>query len=120
MQEAARYFVGEHDFNAYRTVKCQAKSPIKTVYFLNVSQRGEFFFIDIEANSFLHHMVRNIAGVLMTIGSGEAEPAWAQEVLHGRDRTRGGVTAPSGGLYLTNVTYDEKFKLPQINSSTIV
>lgn len=120
MQEAAQYFVGEHDFDSYRTVKCQAKSPVKTVYFLNVTQHGEYYYIDIEANSFLHHMVRNIAGVLMTIGSGEADPSWAQDVLHAKDRTKGGITAPSGGLYLTNVTYDEKFELPQINSSTII
>ena len=120
MQEAARYLVGEHDFNSYRTVKCQAKSPVKTVYFLNVTQNGEYYYIDIEANSFLHHMVRNIAGVLMTIGAGEAEPRWALDVLHARDRTRGGVTAPSGGLYLTHVTYDESFNLPQINSATII
>jgi tRNA pseudouridine38-40 synthase len=120
MQAAAQYFVGEHDFNAYRTVKCQAKSPVKTVYFLNVSQYGEYYYIDIEANSFLHHMVRNIAGVLMTIGCGEAEPEWAREVLLGRDRTQGGVTAPSGGLYLSNVTYDKKFNLPQIDSPTLI
>ncbi len=120
MQQAARCFVGEHDFNSYRTVKCQAKSPVKTVYFLNISQRGEYYYIDIEANSFLHHMVRNIAGVLMAIGCGEQEPDWAMEVLEAKDRTRGGVTAPSGGLYLTHVTYDHKFNLPQINSSTII
>ncbi|MCU7799763.1 MAG: tRNA pseudouridine(38-40) synthase TruA [gamma proteobacterium symbiont of Lucinoma myriamae] len=120
MQEAAKYLVGEHDFNSYRTVKCQAKSSVKTVFFLNVSQHGEYFYIDIQANSFLHHMVRNIAGVLMAIGSGEAEPEWALDVLEARDRTKGGKTAPSGGLYLTNVTYDEKFELPQINSKTII
>jgi len=120
MQQAAKYFVGEHDFDSYRTVKCQAKSPVKTVYFLNVSQRGEYFYIDIEANSFLHHMVRNIAGVLMSIGRSEQAPEWALEVLEARDRTKGGVTAPSGGLYLTNVTYDKKFNLPQINSTTII
>ncbi len=120
MQKASEHLVGEHDFNSYRTVKCQAQSPVKNVYFLNVSQRGEFYYIDIEANSFLHHMVRNIAGVLMAIGSGEAEPEWAKEVLEAKDRTKGGVTAPSGGLYLTNVTYDNKFNLPQINSSTII
>ena len=120
MQEAAKYLVGEHDFNSFRTVKCQAKSSVKTVYFLNISQYGEYFYIDIQANSFLHHMVRNIAGVLMSIGSGEADPEWAKQVLDAQDRTKGGKTAPSGGLYLTNVTYDEKFKLPQINSKTIV
>ncbi|MCU7834810.1 MAG: tRNA pseudouridine(38-40) synthase TruA [gamma proteobacterium symbiont of Taylorina sp.] len=120
MQRAAGYFIGEHNFDSYRTVHCQAKSPVKTVYFLNVSQRGEYFFIDIEANSFLHHMVRNIAGVLLKIGSGEAEPEWAQEVLDARDRTKGGKTAPSEGLYLTNVTYDKKFNLPIIDSDTII
>ncbi len=120
MQQAADYFLGEHDFNAYRTVHCQAHSPVKKVYFLNVSQRDEFFYIDIEANSFLHHMVRNIAGVLMTIGAGEAEPEWARQVLETRDRTRGGVTAPAYGLYLTKVTYDHKFALPQIDSLSIV
>ncbi len=120
MQEAAVYLTGEHDFNAYRTVKCQAKSSVKTVHFLNVSQHGEYFYIDIEANSFLHHMVRNIAGVLMLIGTGEKEPIWAQQVLDSRDRTKAGKTAPSGGLYLTHISYDEKFNLPQIDSQTII
>jgi tRNA pseudouridine38-40 synthase len=120
MQQAAEYFVGEHDFNAYRTVHCQAHSPVKKIFFLNVSQRGEFYYIDIEANSFLHHMVRNIAGVLMTIGTGEAEPEWAETVLETCDRTQGGVTASAHGLYLTKVTYNDKFELPQINSLSIV
>jgi len=120
MQEAAKILVGEHDFNSFRTVKCQAKSPIKHVYFLNISQRGEYFYIDIEANSFLHHMVRNIAGVLIKVGSGEAEVEWIEEVLDAKDRTKGGKTAPSGGLYLTHVTYDNNFNLPQINSQTII
>ncbi len=120
MQEAALYLTGEHDFNSYRTVKCQAKSSIKTVYSLNISQRGEYFYIDIEANSFLHHMVRNIAGVLMTIGSGEQEPEWAKQVLEKQDRTAAGKTAASGGLYLTHISYDKHFNLPQINSTTII
>lgn len=120
MQKAAQYLIGKHDFNSYRTVKCQAKSSVKTVYCLDVSQHGEYFYIDIEANSFLHHMVRNIAGVLISIGSGEEEPEWAKQVLDERDRTKGGKTAPSGGLYLTHITYDKKFNLPQINSKTII
>ena len=65
-------------------------------------------------------MVRNIAGVLISIGSGEQEPEWAKQVLDERDRTKGGKTAPSGGLYLTHITYDKKFNLPQINSKTII
>lgn len=120
MKEAAQYLIGEHDFNSFRTVKCQAKSPVKTVYSLDVSQRGEFFYIDIEANSFLHHMVRNIAGVLIVIGKGEEDPSWAQQVLAEKDRSKAGKTAPSGGLYLTHITYDKKFKLPQVISQTII
>ncbi len=120
MQEAAQYLVGEHDFDSYRTVNCQAKSPVKTVFFLNISQNGNYFYIDIQANSFLHHMVRNIAGVLMTIGAGEAEPKWALDVLQARDRKVAGKTAPPGGLYLTNVTYDDKFNLPKNNSELIL
>ncbi len=120
MQAAAAYMIGEHDFNAYRTVKCQAKSAVKTIHSLTISQRGEYFYIDIEANSFLHHMVRNIAGVLMTIGSGEQEPVWAKQVMDSKDRSQGGKTAPSGGLYLTHIAYDNKFELPQIDSRTYI
>jgi len=112
MQKAAKHLVGEHDFNAYRTVKCQAHSPIKNVFELSVTQDRNLFYFDIEANSFLHHMVRNIAGVLMSIGSGDHEPIWAKEVLENKDRTLGGVTAPANGLYLTKVVYDPKFNLP--------
>ncbi|MCW8929145.1 MAG: tRNA pseudouridine(38-40) synthase TruA [Gammaproteobacteria bacterium] len=120
MQEAAQYLIGEHDFNSYRTVKCQAKSSVKTVHRLDISQHGEFYYIDIEANAFLHHMVRNIAGVLMAIGCGEQEPIWAKQVLDEKDRSKAGKTAASGGLYLTHITYDPQFNLPQIDSKTIV
>jgi tRNA pseudouridine38-40 synthase len=116
MQKAAEYLVGEHDFNSYRTVKCQAKSSIKTVYDLQVSQQGNYFYIDIEANSFLHHMVRNIAGVLLAIGAGEQPPLWAKEVLLAKDRNKGGKTAPPSGLYLSHIHYDKIFNLPQIES----
>jgi tRNA pseudouridine38-40 synthase len=114
MQKAAQYLMGEHDFNAYRAVACQAKSPVRTVYQLDVTRRDELILIDIEANAFLHHMVRNIAGVLMAIGAGEQEPGWAKEVLEGRDRSLGGVTAPPDGLYLMEVVYPETFGLPRL------
>lgn len=112
MQQACQYLLGEHDFDAYRTVACQAHSPVKTIYSLEISQKNNFFYLDIEANAFLHHMVRNIAGVLLAIGAGEKPPLWAKQVLESRDRTKGDITAPAGGLYLTNVVYDSKFKLP--------
>jgi len=112
MAEAARYLVGEHDFSSYRTLACQAKSPVRTVYRLDVARHGDYVYLDIEANAFLHHMVRNIAGVLLTIGGGERPAAWADEVLRYRDRTLGGVTAPPQGLYLVAVTYEETFRFP--------
>lgn len=118
MQEAAQYLVGKHDFNAYRAVACQAKSPVRTVYRLEVTRRDELILIDIVANAFLHHMVRNITGVLMAIGAGEYEPIWAKEVLEGRDRSLGGVTAPPGGLYLMEVIYPEAFALPRLPPSS--
>lgn len=120
MQSAARYLVGEHDFSAYRAVACQAKSPVRTLYELNVSHDRDIIFIDLEANAFLHHMVRNIAGVLLDIGASKQSPEWAREVLETRDRTLGGITAPPHGLYLTGVTYPVRFGLPPLSPSGVV
>lgn len=119
MAEAATALVGEHDFSSYRAVACQAKSPVRTLYELTVTRQGEYLFIDLEANGFLHHMVRNIAGVLMAIGCGEQPIGWSKEVLEARDRTLGGVTAPPGGLYLTAVTYPEQFGIPLPRTSPV-
>jgi tRNA pseudouridine38-40 synthase len=105
MQAGARLLVGEHNFNAFRALACQAKSPVRTIEELTISRSGDMLYLDIQANAFLHHMVRNIAGVLMTVGSGERPVDWVQEVLEGADRTRGGVTAPPDGLYLVGVRY---------------
>lgn len=115
MQAAGNLLLGEHDFSSYRAVACQAKSPVRTLHKLEVSRQGPFIFIDVEANAFLHHMVRNIAGVLMAIGEGERPVEWSREVLEARDRTLGGVTAPPYGLYLTKVGYPEKFAIPQLS-----
>jgi len=112
MQAGARHLLGEHDFSSYRATACQAKSPVRTVHRLDISRHGDFIYLDIEANAFLHHMVRNIAGVLIAVGRGEQEPLWVREILEHRDRARGGVTAPSGGLYLVGVRYPERFDLP--------
>ncbi len=112
MQHAASHLVGTHDFSSYRAVGCQAKSPVRTVTRLAVEQRGELISIEIQANAFLHHMVRNIAGVLMAIGKGEQEVDWSRQVLEYRDRTLGGVTAPPQGLCLVQAGYPEAFDLP--------
>lgn len=113
MREAAVALVGTHDFSAFRAMRCQAKSPIKTVHHLQLIEHGRFIVLDIRANAFLHHMVRNIAGVLMTIGAGERPVQWAREVLERGDRQSGGVTAHPYGLYLVQVDYPAEFELPQ-------
>ncbi len=120
MAEASQFLLGEHDFSSYRAIGCQAKSPVRTIHQLDVSRKHELIFIDIEANAFLHHMVRNIAGVLMAIGAGERPVEWANEVLEHRDRTLGGVTAAPSGLYLTRVTYPDQFDLPQTDISAAI
>ena len=112
MRKAAQYLIGKHNFNAYRSVACQAKSPIRTIEFIEVQQQREFVYFDIKADGFLHHMVRNIAGVLAAIGCDEKSIFWANEILESEDRSQGGVTAPPNGLYLTNVNYPDEFKLP--------
>lgn len=113
MRAAAAVLVGTHDFTSFRAVQCQAKSPVKTVHHLEVIEHGRFIVLDIRANAFLHHMVRNFAGVLMTIGAGERPVEWAAEVLAARDRRAGGVTAHPYGLYLVRVEYPEEFELPE-------
>lgn len=112
MADAARSLVGTHDFSAFRAAGCQAKNPVKTVHRVDVGASGCYLWLDIEADGFLHHMVRNIAGVLMAIGRGERPASWCAEVLKGRSRTAGGVTAPADGLYLTGVDYGDEFALP--------
>ena len=114
MQAAARHLVGTHDFSSFRAMQCQAKSPVRELRDLAVTRRGEFVVIKAAANAFLHHMVRNLAGVLMDIGAGEREPQWAREVLEARDRTVGGITARPDGLYLTAINYPERFGIPKV------
>jgi tRNA pseudouridine38-40 synthase len=111
MHRAAQALVGTHDFSSYRALACQAKHPVRTLYSLQVCREGEIVTIEVHANAFLHHMVRNIAGVLIAIGKGDQAESWASEVLEFRDRTLGGVTAPAQGLCLTKVDYPEEFGL---------
>lgn len=113
MREAARYLVGTHDFTSFRAVQCQAKSPVKTVHHLEVIEHGRLIVIDVRANAFLHHMVRNFAGVLMAIGAGERDPQWIPQILQACDRRAGGVTAHPYGLYLVQVDYPPEFELPE-------
>ena len=117
MQRGAHHLIGTHDFSSFRAVQCQAKDPVRELRALKVSRRGEFVMIDAYADAFLHHMVRNIAGVLLSIGAAERADGWAREVLQARDRTAGGVTAPPDGLYLVGIEYPQHYGLPEVPSA---
>lgn len=112
MRKGAQHLIGKHDFTSYRATQCQAKSPVREITRLDIARVGRLIVLEISANAFLHHMVRNITGVLMAVGRGERPPTWVGEVLEARDRTAGGVTAPPFGLYLVDVQYPPEFNLP--------
>ncbi|HVF15453.1 MAG TPA: tRNA pseudouridine(38-40) synthase TruA [Steroidobacteraceae bacterium] len=112
MHHAAQHLLGEHDFTSFRAAACQSRTPMRFLHSIDVVRSGEIIELAITANAFLHHMVRNIAGVLIAIGMGEQSEEWTREVLQARDRTQGGITAPPGGLYLTGVRYAAALELP--------
>ena len=112
MRAAALQLVGEHDFSAFRSAECQAKSPVRTLHALEVQARGERIDFVLRANAYLHHMVRNIVGTLIYVGSGRHAPQWAGEVLASRDRARAAPTFAAEGLYLERVEYAERWGLP--------
>jgi len=112
MAEAAPALLGSHDFSAFRSADCQANSPVRHVEKLTVVRQGDWVVIEATANAYLHHMMRNIAGLLIAIGRGDAPPSWAKEVLDGRDRKRNAATAPAEGLYFWGVRYPAAFGLP--------
>jgi tRNA pseudouridine38-40 synthase len=113
MHEAAQHLIGEHDFSSLRSAECQANSPVKTVHFAKVIRCGDVIVLDIQANGFLHHMVRNIMGVLIPIGEGKQDTAWMKNVLEAKCRAQAGVTADPNGLYLVEVGYPAEFALPK-------
>ena len=120
MQTAADLLVGHYDFSAFRAKLCQAHSPIKTMEKIQVTRQGDCIAIDVKAQSFLHHMVRNIVGVLVPIGQGIQPVSWARTVLESRDRSQGGITAAPEGLYFVNVEYPEHYKLPTVSAFPVV
>lgn len=113
MRAAAAYLVGNHDFSAFRSVQCQAKSPIKTMHDIRIEQRGDLIVFTLHASAFLHHMVRNIVGSLVYAGTGRHPPEWVRAVLTGRDRVSAAPTFMPDGLYLAKIEYDPKWGLPQ-------
>lgn len=111
MSEAAGLLLGEHDFSAFRSVECQAKSPVKVLRRAAVVRHGDMLVFDFEASAFLHHMVRNLVGALVYVGKGAHAPAWIGELLAGRDRARSAPTFAASGLYFAGVDYDPIWQL---------
>jgi tRNA pseudouridine38-40 synthase len=112
MRRASRCLIGEHDFSAFRAAECQAKTPVKVLNELQITRRGEMIRFEFSADAFLQHMVRNIVGSLIYIGGGRQPPAWLDELLQSRDRTRAAPTFSPAGLYLAGVEYDPVWGLP--------
>jgi tRNA pseudouridine38-40 synthase len=120
MHDAAQVLVGEHDFSAFRAVECQAKSPVRLVESIAVTRQHEWLQLEITANAFLHHMVRNVAGLLMAVGEGASPPERVAQVLASRDRRTCAATAPPDGLYLTTVRYPAEFGLPGVPPQSVI
>ncbi|MEO6172908.1 MAG: tRNA pseudouridine(38-40) synthase TruA [Arenimonas sp.] len=112
MHEAAQALVGMNDFTTFRTVKCQAKHPNRDLHDISVTRQGEQVIIEVQANGFLHHMVRNIVGSLIVIGHGEKHIGWMAELLALKDRTQAGPTAPAEGLVFLSAKYPQEWSLP--------
>jgi tRNA pseudouridine38-40 synthase len=114
MHKAAQLFVGEHDFTSFRALHCQSKTPFRNVHQVNVTRQGMYVMVDIQANAFLHHMVRNIVGSLLQIGLGNQPIEWITELFALKNRKLAAPTAKPNGLYLVDVTYPEHYQLPKL------
>jgi tRNA pseudouridine38-40 synthase len=112
MREAAALFVGEHDFSAFRSSECQAKTPVRTIHAFQVEKRGETIDFVVRANAFLHHMVRNLVGTLVYVGKGKHPPHWVNQLLRSKDRAKAAPTFGPEGLYLETIEYEPQWQLP--------
>ena len=115
MQTAANGLLGRHDFSAFRASRCQANNPVRVVHRFSVRRHGDFIIIDVIANAFLHHMVRNLVGSLVLVGQEKREPDWLNEVLLGGDRRKAGPTMSAQGLYLLQVHYPHHDTIPGVS-----
>ncbi len=113
MQEAAQLFLGTHDFSAFRSSECQAISPIRTLRQLTIHHCADWFVFEFEADGFLHHMIRNLMGVLVFVGTQRQSPQWVTELLAAKDRSKAAPTFSAEGLYLAGVDYPDEFQLPR-------
>lgn len=119
MREGARHLIGTHDFSSFRASGCQANTPVKDMHEVNIERHGDIIVFTLRASAFLHHMVRNIVGSLVYIGTGRNEPDWMREVLEARSRDAAAPTFMPDGLYFAKIEYDPKWKLPQEASAPL-
>jgi tRNA pseudouridine38-40 synthase len=112
MHQAAQFLLGENDFSSFRAAHCQSNSPFRNMIHINVTRHNHYVVVDIKANAFVHHMVRNIVGSLLIVGRGEQPIEWMKWLLEQRNRTLAGATAKAAGLYLVKVDYPEAFGIP--------
>ncbi len=117
MEAAAQWLLGEHDFSAFRAAECQAASPVRQMHRITVKRRGDYLVVTLNANAFLHHMVRNIVGSLIQVGIGNRPPTWIAELLASRQRELAAPTFSPDGLYLAKVDYDARWALPAMDDS---
>jgi tRNA pseudouridine38-40 synthase len=113
MRAAAKQLLGEHDFSAFRSAECQARSAVKTMRSVEISKRGAYWRFDFDASAFLHHMVRNLMGGLVAVGSGARSQTWLGEVLETKDRQRAAATFSADGLYFAGPYYDASHAIPE-------
>jgi tRNA pseudouridine38-40 synthase len=117
MRLASRHLLGEHDFTSFRAAACQSPTPVKTLRAIDISQRGPYWSFVFDGNAFLHHMVRNIVGTLLVVGSGRAAPDWVAQVLAARDRDAAAPTFGPEGLYFLGPYYDVRHEIPQTTAA---
>ena len=120
MDAAAQRLLGEHDFSAFRAAGCQASTAVRHLTHISVARAGDWITLDVTANAFLQHMVRNIMGTIATVGLGEEGVEWITEVLESRDRKAGGIAAPAHGLTLAGVEYPAAFGVPAAGCSQAI
>ena len=112
MREAAKCLIGEHDFTSFRSSECQSKTPVKTMYSIEIFSSEPWLYFKIKGNAFLHHMVRNLVGSFLQIGVGKQSPEWMGELLAARERRLAAPTFMADGLYLAKIAYPEQFAIP--------
>lgn len=112
MQSSAQYLIGEHDFTSFRSSECQSKTPVKTIYSIDIISQEPWLYFRIRGNAFLHHMVRNLVGSFLQIGVGKQSPEWMGQILASKDRRLAAPTFMADGLYLAKIVYPEQFQIP--------